>query len=100
MFSEGELLAMEGWMLAAQEWSEASQALVGTAASLALSSRTLADELKSNERTSDGPSGPSLATLEDELRLLAETVEEESSSARDAYLATAARIATYGELFD
>jgi hypothetical protein len=42
----------------------------------------------------------SLVALQQELRLLADTVEEESASARDAYLATAARIATYGELFD
>ena len=94
MFDEGEIVAMESWVLSAQEWSEASQGLVGAAASLALSSRTLADELRSNTQSFDAETGVSLVALQQELRTLANTVEDESASSRDAYLATAARIAT------
>ncbi len=100
MFTEGELSAMQGWVLAAHDWSQASQAFVGTAASLALSSRTLADKLHANDGKSDPATGVNVDTLQDELRLLADTIEHESAEARDAYLATAARIETYGELFD
>jgi hypothetical protein len=98
MLSDQEAEAMEVWVVAAQRWSEASQELVGAAAGLALISRTLDDELHVHRAALSEPVRRERAVLGDELALLANKIEDESASARNAYLETAARMDAYDDL--
>ena len=95
MLSESEAAAMEVWVLAAERWSEASQALVGAAAGLALVSRTLGDQLHGDGAAFPEAARRARSSLADELAALAEAVEDETRTLRDAYLETAARIESY-----
>ncbi|HEY8000908.1 MAG TPA: hypothetical protein VID76_03155 [Solirubrobacterales bacterium] len=89
---------MEVWVVAAQRWSEASQELVGAAAGLALISRTLDDELHLDRVALSEPVRRERAVLGDELAMLANKIEDESASLRNAYLETAARMDAYDDL--
>jgi hypothetical protein len=100
VLSDSDAQALEAWVVGARDWSEAAQSFVAAAGGLALVSRTLADELYGN--------GAALGTsilagrhdLARDLRLLAETVEDETEELRDRYLQTAASIEGYQELLN
>lgn len=96
MLSRDEVAALEGWVAVAEGWSHAARGLVGAAATLATDSRDLADLLE------DGPRikrvGGDRVELCGELRLLAETVEDETSGLRDHMLAMAADLEQYRSL--
>jgi hypothetical protein len=102
MLSEEQVHEMQAWLGAARSWSQTAQAMVGAATELTTASRSLASRL------AEGPP-PSLAaddrdhagsTLEAQLRLLADTVEDEGLELRDRYLTTQAELEVYATLLD
>jgi len=102
MLSEEQVRGMEAWLRAARRWSQTAQAMVAAATELTNSSRSLAGQV------AEGPR-PSLAanhrdhgdsTLEAQLRLLADTIEDEGRELRDRYLTTQAELELYATLLD
>ena len=100
MLSEGQVREMEAWLRSAKLWSESSQAMVGAATGLTNASRSLAGQFEQPLTplvSDDSGRSPQLAT---QLRLLAETIEDEGRELRDRYLTTEAEIALYTRLLD
>jgi hypothetical protein len=100
MLSEEQVREMEAWLRSARLWSETSQAMVGAATELTNASRSLAGRFEgpsTSPLSDDGDRGAQLAT---QLRLLAETIEDEGRELRDRYLTTEAEIALYANLLD
>jgi hypothetical protein len=97
VLTEGEAGAMREWVIAADGWSHSAQRFVGAATELATVSRGIAERI-------DGPSSASHADrgrgppLSDQLRELAEIVEDDTRELRDRYLATAASIEEYADV--
>jgi hypothetical protein len=100
VLTDGDARALEGWVVAANDWSEAAQGFVGAAGALALVSRTLAEELHGDGAALDASIQAGRHDLARDLRLLAETVEDETEELRDRYLQTAASIEGYQELLN
>jgi hypothetical protein len=103
VLSESEAWAMEAWLRSAQRWSTSAQTMVGAATELTNSSRTLAAQLDAAPvaRFSPSPSphrADDRADLQAQLRLLAETIEDEGRELRDRFLATQADLEVYCDL--
>ena len=94
MLNDADVQAMRDWVIAAKGWSESAQGFVGAATELATVSRGVADRV---DGALDGafPSNAQEPPLGDQLRELANTVEQETGELRDRYLITAASIEEY-----
>jgi hypothetical protein len=95
VLSDKQAAAMNEWVTAASAWAEAAQALVGSAATMALASRSLADAVDGSPPPAREPDELSDDRLGASLRSLATEVEDESAGWRDRYLATAANLEQY-----
>jgi hypothetical protein len=84
-----EVRCMEDWVRSALLWGQASQAFVTCSTDLSLSSRDLAQGL-----------GASYDALPDQLRCLADTVEDNAAEQRLALLPIATAIAELQSLHD
>jgi hypothetical protein len=100
MLSEGQVREMEAWLRSARLWSETSQAMVGAATGLTNASRSLAGQFEPPSASLFSDEGDQGAQLATQLRLLAETIEDEGRELRDRYLTTEAEIALYTNLLD
>ena len=102
MLSDGQALEMEAWLRSARCWSESAQAMVGAATELTNASRSLAARFAERPRASLAADDREHVDpqLEAQLRLLAETIEDEGRELRDRYLTTEAEIQLYGTLLD
>ncbi len=83
MLTESDAWAMEAWVRSAKRWSEASQAMVTAATELTNASRTLAAQLDGRAVSRDQLRDR--ADLQAQLRLLAETIEDEGRELRDRF---------------
>jgi hypothetical protein len=101
MLNDADARAMRDWVIAAKGWSESAQGFVGAATELATISRGVADRIDAGPEGSfaDPGRGPPLGPpLEDQLRELADSVEDDTRALRDRYLVTAAAIDEYGDV--
>jgi hypothetical protein len=99
--TEAHARELEAWLRAAQLWSQTSQAMVGAATGITNASRSLAvilDEKLAESGSDEGEDGD--GQLAAQLRLLAETIEDEGRELRDRYLTTAVEIELYASLLD
>jgi alkylhydroperoxidase family enzyme len=100
MLSEQQVRELEAWLRSAKLWAESSQAMVGAATGLTNASRSLAGQLEGPSASHFSDEGARGARLATQLRLLAETIEDEGRELRDRYLTTEAEIALYTNLLD
>ena len=102
MLSEEQIREMETWMRAARSWSQTAQAMVAAATELTNASRSLAGRLGEGPPPSRAADDRDHAgsTLEAQLRLLADTIEDEGRELRDRYLTTQAELELYATLLD
>jgi hypothetical protein len=99
--SDGQARAMEAWLRSAKLWSESAQHMVGAATELTNASRSLADDFEPQPSPPvSGDQGDRARHFAAQLRLLAETIEDESRELRDRYLTTDAEIRLYANLLD
>jgi hypothetical protein len=87
---------MEAWVRSAKRWSEASHTMVTAATELTNASRTLAAQLDGRAVSRDQLRDR--ADLQAQLRLLAETIEDEGRELRDRFLSTQANLQVYSDL--
>ena len=96
MLTESDAWAMEAWVRSAKHWSEASQSMVTAATELTNASRTLAAQLDGRAVSRDQLRDR--ADLQAQLRLLAETIEDEGRELRSRFLSTQANLQVYSDL--
>jgi hypothetical protein len=87
---------MEMWVGSAKRWSEASQSMVTAATELTNASRTLAAQLDGRAVSRDQLRDR--ADLQAQLRLLAETIEDDGRELRDRFLSTQANLQVYTDI--
>lgn len=101
MLSRDEAREMEPWFRAAQAWSVSAQAMVRTATDLSNASRTLADDMVEGSPAAFNWEGADhRSELVSQLRVLADTIEDDVRGLRDRYLTTAAELDVYEKLLD
>ena len=98
MLNDRQIRELETWLRSAKLWSETSQAMVGAATDLTNASRSLATQFERPPAGSDKADHGDRLTAQ--LRLLAETIEDEGRELRDRYLTTQAELDLYAGLLD
>jgi len=100
MLTEGEAREFEAWLATARRWCEGAQEMVGAATELTNASRGLAVLITDEGGGAPSWNGEKRDALGAELRLLAQTIEDEGRSLRDRFLATEADLDLYRQLLD
>jgi hypothetical protein len=100
MLSGGEARELEAWLVSARQWCESAQTMVGAATELTNSSRGLATLIAEAQTESLSSGEDDREQLASQLRLLAQTIEDEGRWLRDRFLATEADLELYRDLLD